>query len=64
MPEVVACHLVSGDVDFLIEAVVPDVAAYEATVLRRLLALPVPSRHTGRSFAMRSFKARVGTAAR
>ena len=36
MPEVVACHLVSGDVDFLIEAVVPDVAAYEATALRRL----------------------------
>jgi Lrp/AsnC family leucine-responsive transcriptional regulator len=56
MPEVVACHLVSGDVDFLIEAVVPDVAAYEATVLRRLLALP-SLRDIRSSFAMRSFKA-------
>jgi Lrp/AsnC family transcriptional regulator, leucine-responsive regulatory protein len=56
MPEVVACHLVSGDVDFLIEAVVPDVAAYEATVLRRLLALPA-IRDIRSSFAMRSFKA-------
>lgn len=56
MPEVVACHLVSGDADFLIEAVVPDVAAYEATVLRRLLALPA-LRDIRSSFAMRSFKA-------
>jgi Lrp/AsnC family transcriptional regulator, leucine-responsive regulatory protein len=56
MPEVVSCHLVSGDVDFLIEAVVPDVAAYEATVLRRLLALPA-IRDIRSSFAMRSFKA-------
>jgi Lrp/AsnC family leucine-responsive transcriptional regulator len=56
MPEVVACHLVSGDVDFLIEVVVPDVAAYEATVLRRLLALP-SLRDIRSSFAMRSFKA-------
>lgn len=56
MPEVVACHLVSGDADFLIEAVVPDVAAYEATVLRRLLALPA-LRDIRSSFAMRSFRA-------
>jgi Lrp/AsnC family transcriptional regulator, leucine-responsive regulatory protein len=55
MPEVVACHLVSGDVDFLIEAVAPDVAGYEATVLRRLLALPA-IRDIRSSFAMRSFK--------
>jgi len=56
MPEVVACQLVSGVADFLIEAVVPDVAAYEATVLRRLLALPA-LRDIRSSFAMRSFKA-------
>ncbi len=56
IPEVVACHLVSGDADFLIEAVVPGVAAYETTVLRRLLALPA-LRDIRSSFAMRSFRA-------
>ncbi|WP_245506767.1 MULTISPECIES: Lrp/AsnC ligand binding domain-containing protein [Rhizobium] len=34
MPEVIACHLVSGDHDFLLEVVIPDMATYEATVLR------------------------------
>ena len=51
MPEVVVCHLVSGDADFLIEA----------TVLRRLLALPA-LRDIRSSFAMRSFKAGGGVA--
>ena len=55
MPEVVACHLVSGDVDILIEVVVPDMAAYETTVLNRLLALP-ELRDIRTSFAMRSYK--------
>ncbi|WP_342357693.1 Lrp/AsnC ligand binding domain-containing protein [Rhizobium ruizarguesonis] len=40
MPEVIACHLVSGDHDFLLEVVIPDMATYEATVLIALLALP------------------------
>lgn len=56
MPEVVACHLVSGDVDFLIEVVTPDMATYEATVLRRLLALSAV-RDIRSSFAMRSYRA-------
>jgi len=56
MPEVVACHLVSGDVDFLIEVVVPNMAAYEAIVLRALLSL-TPVRDIRSSFAMRSHKA-------
>jgi Lrp/AsnC family leucine-responsive transcriptional regulator len=55
MPEVVACHLVSGDVDILIEVVVSDMAAYETTVLNRLLALP-ELRDIRTSFAMRSYK--------
>src|SRR6185312_16969162 len=29
MPEVVACHIVSGAADFLLEVVVPDLRAYE-----------------------------------
>jgi Lrp/AsnC family transcriptional regulator, leucine-responsive regulatory protein len=56
MPDVVACHLVSGDVDFLIEVVVPDMATYEGTILRQLLSLPA-IRDIRSSFAMRSYKA-------
>ena len=55
MPEVVACHLTSGDVDYLLEVVVPDMSAYEATVLGRLLELPA-IRDIRTSFAMRSHK--------
>lgn len=55
MPEVIACHLVSGDVDFLIEVVVRDMATYEATVLNRLLLLP-ELRDVRTSFAMRTYR--------
>lgn len=55
MPEVIACHLVSGDVDFLIEVVVRDMATYEATVLNRLLSLP-ELRDVRTSFAMRTYR--------
>ncbi|WP_174804443.1 Lrp/AsnC family transcriptional regulator [Martelella limonii] len=55
MPEVVACHLVSGEHDFLLEVVIPDMATYEATVLRALLALPAV-RDIRTSFAMRTYK--------
>lgn len=55
MPEVIACHLVSGDVDFLIEVVVRDMATYEATVLNRLLSLP-ELRDIRTSFAMRTYR--------
>ena len=55
MPEVVACHLISGDVDFLVEIVVPDMTTYESVVLRRFLSLP-EVRDIRTSFAMNSFK--------
>ncbi|MDK9697394.1 MAG: Lrp/AsnC family transcriptional regulator [Siculibacillus sp.] len=55
MPEVVACHLTSGDTDYLLEVVVPDMATYESTVLRRLLSLPAIA-DIRTSFAMRSHK--------
>jgi Lrp/AsnC family leucine-responsive transcriptional regulator len=55
MPEVVACHLTSGDTDYLLEVVAADMATYEATVLRRLLSLPA-IRDIRTSFAMRSHK--------
>ncbi|MFT4115952.1 Lrp/AsnC family transcriptional regulator [Bradyrhizobium sp.] len=55
MPEVIACHLVSGDIDFLIEVVVRDMVTYEATVLNRLLSLP-ELRDIRTSFAMRTYR--------
>jgi Lrp/AsnC family leucine-responsive transcriptional regulator len=39
MPEVVACHMVSGEADYLLEVVVPDLEHYERFLLDRLLAL-------------------------
>jgi Lrp/AsnC family leucine-responsive transcriptional regulator len=40
MDEVVACHIVSGPADFLLEVVVPDLQHYEQLLLGRLLKLP------------------------
>src|SRR5579859_3914723 len=40
IPAVVACYLVSGCDDFLVEAVVPDLASYEHVLLDQLLAIP------------------------
>ncbi len=39
MPEVIACHMVSGEADYLLEVVVPDLEHYERFLLDRLLAL-------------------------
>jgi Lrp/AsnC family leucine-responsive transcriptional regulator len=41
IPEVVACHMVSGESDFLAEVVVPDLDAYERLLMDRLLTLPM-----------------------
>ncbi|MGH3212552.1 MAG: Lrp/AsnC family transcriptional regulator [Trebonia sp.] len=40
IPAVVACYIVSGSDDFLIEAVVPDLAGYEQMLLDQVLAIP------------------------
>jgi Lrp/AsnC family leucine-responsive transcriptional regulator len=40
IPAVVACYLVSGADDFLIEAAVPDLAGYEQLLLDQVLAIP------------------------
>jgi Lrp/AsnC family leucine-responsive transcriptional regulator len=39
IPSVVACHLVSGDADFLVEAAVPSLDVYEQVLLDRILAI-------------------------
>jgi Lrp/AsnC family transcriptional regulator, leucine-responsive regulatory protein len=40
IPAVVACYLVSGADDFLVEAAVPDLGSYEQVLLDQLLAIP------------------------
>jgi Lrp/AsnC family transcriptional regulator, leucine-responsive regulatory protein len=41
MPEVVACHIVSGEADYLLEVVVPDLEHYQRLLLGKLLNLPM-----------------------
>jgi len=41
MPEVVACHMVSGEADYLLEVVVPDLEHYQHFLLDKLLDLPI-----------------------
>jgi Lrp/AsnC family transcriptional regulator, leucine-responsive regulatory protein len=40
IPAVVACYLVSGTSDFLVEAAVPDLASYEQLLLGQILTIP------------------------
>jgi Lrp/AsnC family transcriptional regulator, leucine-responsive regulatory protein len=56
MPEVVACHIVSGAADFLLEVVVPDLRAYERLLLGSLLRLPAVV-DVRSNFAIRTVKA-------
>jgi Lrp/AsnC family transcriptional regulator, leucine-responsive regulatory protein len=56
MDEVVACHIVSGPADFLLEVVVPDLAAYEELLLGRLLKLEGVE-DVRSNFAIRTVKA-------
>jgi Lrp/AsnC family leucine-responsive transcriptional regulator len=53
IPAVVACYLVSGNDDFLVEAAVPDLASYEQLLLGEILTIPsvVEARST---FAIRT----------
>jgi Lrp/AsnC family leucine-responsive transcriptional regulator len=56
-PAVVACHIVSGTADFLVEVAAPSLAAYERILLDQILAIPsvVDARST---FAIRTVKTR------
>ena len=56
LPEVVACHMVSGEANFLLEVVVADLAAYDRFLSRTLLAMPMV-RDIRSSFAIRTVKA-------
>src|SRR6266498_1433720 len=57
IPAIVACYLVSGTDDFLAEAAVPDLAAYERLLLGQILTIPsVIEAHS--TFAIRTVLSR------
>ncbi len=57
IPAVVACYLVSGTADFMVEAAVPDLAAYEQLLLSQILTVPsVTEAHS--TFAIRTILSR------
>jgi Lrp/AsnC family transcriptional regulator, leucine-responsive regulatory protein len=57
IPAVVACYVVSGSDDFLVEAALPDLASYEQLLLGQILTIPsvVEARST---FAIRTVLSR------
>jgi Lrp/AsnC family leucine-responsive transcriptional regulator len=57
IPAIVACFLVSGSDDFLVEAAVPDLAGYEQLLLGQILTIPsiVEARST---FVIRTIRSR------
>lgn len=56
MPEVVACHLVSGAADYLLEVVVPDLEHYQRFLVGKLLHLPIV-REVRSNIAIQTLKA-------
>jgi Lrp/AsnC family leucine-responsive transcriptional regulator len=57
IPEVVACYVVSGADDFLVEAAVPDLASYEQVLLDQILSI-APVTEARSTFAIRTVLAR------
>ncbi|MET0233619.1 MAG: Lrp/AsnC family transcriptional regulator [Kibdelosporangium sp.] len=57
IPSIVACHIVSGSADFLVEGALPDLNSYERLLLDHVLAIPavIDIRST---FAIRTIKTR------
>jgi Lrp/AsnC family leucine-responsive transcriptional regulator len=53
--EIIACYIVAGEADFLLEVAVPDLAAYEHLLLHTLLELPGVST-VRTNFAIRTIK--------
>jgi DNA-binding Lrp family transcriptional regulator len=57
-PEVLECYLMTGDADYLLRVVVPDLAAYERFVMAHLTRVPGVSSIKS-SFALRAVKYRT-----
>ncbi|MGA2995420.1 Lrp/AsnC family transcriptional regulator [Bradyrhizobium sp.] len=56
MAEVISFHLVSGETDYLLEVVVPDLAHYQRFLLDRLLNMPIV-REVKSNFVIQTHKA-------
>ena len=56
MPEVIGCHLVSGEADYFLEVVVPDLEAYQRFLVGKLLSLPIV-REVRSNIAIQTLKA-------
>jgi Lrp/AsnC family transcriptional regulator, leucine-responsive regulatory protein len=56
MPEVIACHMVSGESDYLLEVVVADIAHYQRFLVGRLFDMPIV-REVRSNFAIQTLKA-------
>src|SRR5260221_12831693 len=56
MPEVIACHLVSGESDYFLEVVVPDLGDYQRFLVGALLNLPIV-REVHSNIAIQTLKA-------
>ena len=54
-PEVVACYAMTGDMDFLLHVLVPDLAQFSAFAMKALLRMP-GVRGTRSSFIMQAVK--------
>jgi Lrp/AsnC family leucine-responsive transcriptional regulator len=56
MPEVVACHLISGEADYFLEVVVPDLEDYQRFLVGKLLEMPIV-REVRSNIAIQTLKA-------
>jgi len=56
MTEVIACHLVSGEADYLLEVVVPDLEHYQHFLVGKLLSMPIV-REVRSNIAIQTLKA-------
>jgi Lrp/AsnC family leucine-responsive transcriptional regulator len=56
MPEVIACHLVSGDADYFLEVVVPELKDYQRFLVGKLLNLSMV-REVRSNIAIQTLKA-------
>jgi len=56
MPEVIACHLVSGEADYFLEVVVPDLEHYQRFLVGKLLNMPIV-REVHSNIAIQTLKA-------
>lgn len=58
LPQVVSCHAISGESDFLLEIVVADLNQYSEFVLKRLRRIP-GVKDLQSSFSLETMKARI-----